>query len=245
MKILAITQARYSSTRFPGKVLRPLGKSTVLDLHLKRIKQSQFITDFMVATTQEPESKEIEEIAERNGFKVFHGSLDDVLDRFYQAAKNIAPDYIVRLTSDCPIIDATFIDDLIKKFFDKKADYAANCLVPTLPDGMDAEIFSFKTLETAWRDAKKKSEREHVTPYIRDCGLFKIESVEYSPGLGHLRLTLDTPEDYELINKLVNKVGEDGQLNDYVKCLDENPDWLKINSKFERNEGLKKSISED
>ena len=244
-KILAITQARYSSSRLPGKVLKSLGSGTVLDLHLKRIHQSKLINQFVVATTEEPESAEIEAIAARNNFECFHGSTDDVLDRFYQTARKYNPDYVVRLTSDCPLIDPFYIDDLIKTFLLKKVDYAANCLNPTLPDGMDAEIFTFNALETAWRDADKNSEREHVTPYIRNSGLFKIQSVEYPLNWDSIRLTLDTTEDYELISKLVSVVGEDGTMNQYVKCLKLNPEWLKINSKYERNEGYLKSLKND
>lgn len=242
---MAITQARFSSSRLPGKVLKPLGTGTVLDLHLKRIKKSKLINQFVVATTNEPQSSEIEAIAKKNNFACLRGSLDDVLDRFYQAAKETRPDYIVRLTSDCPLIDPFYVDDLIKKFLDKKVDYAANCLNPTLPDGMDAEIFSFNALETAWKEAEKISEREHVTPFIRDCGKFKIESVEYPLDFGKFRLTLDTHEDYELISKLVSEIGEGARMEDYIQCLMKNPEWLKINSKYERNEGLKKSLQED
>lgn len=242
---MVITQARISSSRLPGKVLLPLGTGSVLDLHLKRIKKSKLITDFAVATTQESQTEKIESIALNNGFTCFHGSLEDVLDRFYQCAKEIKPDYVVRLTSDCPLIDSFFIDDLIEKFLDKKIDYAANCITPSLPDGMDAEIFSFASLEVAWKEARKKSEREHVTPFIRDCGKFEIESIEYPYGYGHIRLTLDTKEDYDLISKVVFEVGEDGAMEDYVQCLKRNPEWLKINSQYERNEGLKKSLLED
>lgn len=245
MKIVAITQARFSSSRLPGKVLLPLGSATVLDLHLKRIKKSQLINQFVVATTNEPESIEIESIAKKNNFLCFHGSLDDVLDRFYHAAKNLKADYVVRLTSDCPLIDSFYIDDLISKFLEKKVDYASNCLRPTLPDGMDAEIFSLAALETAWKDSHKKSDREHVTPFIRDCGKFKIYSVEYPLELEKYRLTLDTSEDYELIKRLVTEVGESGNTEDYIMCLNRNPAWLEINSKYERNEGLKKSLQED
>lgn len=199
----------------------------------------------MVATTDEPESMEIESIAMKNNYGCFHGNLNDVLDRFYQAAKNIQPDYVVRLTSDCPLIDPFYIDDLIKKFLERNVDYATNCLVPTLPDGMDAEIFKFTALETAWREASKKSEREHVTPFIRESGKFKIFSVEYPLDLGSFRLTLDTSEDYELIKKLIAETGEEATLDNFLQSLKRNPEWLKINSQYERNEGLKKSLQND
>lgn len=245
MKIVAVTQARYSSSRLPGKVLLPLGGRSALALHLKRIKESKKITDYIVATTEEKESIEIEKIAKEYGFKVFHGSLEDVLDRFYQACKNEKPDLVLRLTSDCPLIDPQLIDDLIEKFLSAKSDYAANCLNPTLPDGMDAEIFTFNALETAWKDATLKSEREHVTPYIRNCGKFKISSIEYPHDWGKYRLTLDTKDDYELLKKLVDDCGENKPIKDYVDHLEQHPELLKINSQYERNEGMKKSLLED
>lgn len=245
MNVVAITQARFSSSRLPGKVLLELGSATVLDLHLKRVKKSKLINKFIVATTNEAESTEIEKIANRHEFDCFHGDLNDVLDRFYRACASSKPDYVVRITSDCPLIDPTLIDDLISKFLEAKVDYAANSLVPTLPDGMDAEIFSFSALETAWKEATKKSEREHVTPYIRDCGKYKTLSVQYPLDYGKYRLTLDTPEDYEVLKKLVDVCGEDANLEEYVSYLSRHEEILKLNSNYERNEGLKKSLKED
>lgn len=239
MKIIAITQARFSSSRLPGKVLKPLGSATVLDLHLKRAKKSKLINQIVVATTDEVQSAEIEMIAKRNNVDCFHGSLLDVLDRYYLAAKQYNPDYVVRITSDCPLIDPSYIDDLIKKFLEKKVDYAANCINPTLPDGMDAEIFTFEALENAWKNAFLAPDREHVTPFIRNNNQFKTYSVEYPKKLENYRLTLDTQEDYDLISKLVNSIGEDASMEEYVKCLENNPEWLTINAKHERNEGLK------
>lgn len=245
MKIIAITQARFSSSRLPGKVLKKLGSKTALDIHLRRIKKSKLITDFIVATTNEPESKEIEAIALAQGFLCFHGNTDDVLDRFYESCRQFNPDYIVRLTSDCPLVDPIYIDDLIEKFLKSSVDYAANCLVPTLPDGMDAEIFSFQSLSKAWREADKKSEREHVTTYIRNSGKFKTMSVEYPVDCSKFRLTLDTPEDFDVLKKVIEIGGEDGSTEDYVKILSIHSEIRKINSMYERNEGLKKSLNED
>jgi spore coat polysaccharide biosynthesis protein SpsF len=245
MQILAITQARISSTRLPAKVLKRLGSATVLDLHLKRVKKSKLISSFLVATTDEVRSSEIEAIAEKNGFESFRGDENDVLDRFYQAAKITRPDLVVRVTSDCPLIDPTFIDDLITKFIESGADYACNCLSPTLPDGMDAEVFKFSALEDAWKNAKKKSEREHVTPYIRDSGKFKILSVTYAHDWGGLRMTLDTEEDYAVLQGLVENCGEEGSCQEYVSYLVGHPELKAINSVYERNEGYKKSLRED
>lgn len=245
MKIVAITQARYSSSRLPGKVLLKLGESTVLDLHLQRIRQSKRIDEWIVATTKEKESDQIIEIAKRNNCQVYQGDLNDVLDRFYQAVKDTKADYVIRFTSDCPLIDPAYIDDLIRVFLEKNVDYACNCLKPTLPDGMDAEIFTFKALEDAWKNAKKKSEREHVTPFIRDCGKFKVYSLEYKKDLSKYRLTLDTPEDYELISQLVSACGENFSMEGYLDYLISNPDLFSLNSKYERNEGYTKSLKGD
>lgn len=245
MKILAITQARFSSTRLPGKVLLTLGQGSVLDLHLKRIKKSKHISSFLVATTIEPESIEIQNVAKKQGFEFFCGDLNDVLDRFYMGALSFKPDIIVRLTSDCPLIDVNYIDDLIEKFLESNVDYAANCIEATLPDGMDVEVFTFTALEKSWQLAKKLSEREHVTPFIRNSGLFKLLYVKYTPDLSHYRLTLDTLEDYQVIKSLVKSCGEDASMQEYLKYLDTHPEIKKINSQIERNEGLKKSIQND
>lgn len=245
MKIIAVTQARISSSRLPQKVLLPLGGKTALDLHLKRAGRSKMINEIIVATTNEPGVEKIVDIAKANNCGVFQGSLDDVLDRFYQAVSDKNPDYVVRLTSDCPIIDPELIDDTIRKFIHSKLDYGANCLNGTLPDGMDVEIFKYSCLETAWKEARLKSEREHVTPYIRNCGKFDILAVDYTPNLGSYRLTLDTIEDYNLIKKLVDDVGEDAPMEDYLSYLRKHPELLNLNNKYERNEGYAKSLKGD
>jgi spore coat polysaccharide biosynthesis protein SpsF len=245
MKIVAITQARFASTRLPGKVLLKIGNDTVLDVHLRRIKRAKLIDQVVVATTLEPEADEIVHIAQANSCAYSRGSLDDVLDRFYQACKEGHPDLVVRLTSDCPIIDPDYIDDLVRQFQKQKVDYASNSLRPTLPDGMDAEIFTFAALEEAWKLAKKKSEREHVTPYIRESGRFQVLSVEYQPDLSNYRLTLDTSEDLALLQALVAACGPDANLKTYIDYLKAHPEIFALNQKYERNEGYKKSLQED
>lgn len=245
MKVVAVTQARISSSRLPQKVLLPLGSVTVLGLHLKRAGKSKLINEIIVATTNEIGVEKIIAEAKSHNCSVFQGSLDDVLDRFYQSVAKDKPEYVVRLTSDCPLIDPELIDDTIKKFIHSQLDYGANCLNNTLPDGMDVEVFKFAALETAWKEAKLKSEREHVTPYIRNSGKFEVLAVDYTPNLGSYRLTLDTVEDYILIKKLVEEVGEDQPMEAYLNYLRKNPELLKINSQYERNEGYQKSLKGD
>lgn len=240
MNIVAITQARFSSSRLPGKVLKKLGSKTVLDLHLTRVKKATLINSVVVATTKEPEADEIEAIAINQGLRCFRGDLNDVLDRFYQSIVQNKPDYVVRVTSDCPLIDPVYINDAIKKFLEAKVDYASNCLKPTLPDGMDVEIFTFEALEDAWKNAMLKSQREHVTSFIRDCGKYKVLSIEYPHNWGEVRMTLDTQEDYEVLGALVDQCGEGATLEEYINYLSTHPEVAGINSKFLRNETYKK-----
>ena len=167
MKVLLITQARIGSTRFPGKVTKMIGNTTLLGLHLQRVKESKKVTDWIVATTYENGVEQIIDIANNAGVKVYQGELNDVLDRFYQAALPYQPDYVVRVTSDCPLVDAHLIDEVIDLTIRNEADYGANILKEEFPDGQDVEVFTFKALEKAWNEAKLSSEREHVTPYIR------------------------------------------------------------------------------
>lgn len=243
--ILAITQARLSSSRLPEKVLKILGTKTVLGLHLERLKKSKLIDKLVVATTAEAGNEKLISIINEQQVDFFQGSLNDVLDRFYQTAKLFRPDYIVRLTSDCPLIDAGLVDELIEKFLKSGADYGSNCVNPTYPDGFDAEIFSFKALEKAWLEAKLNSDREHVTPYIKKHTSKVLFSLENRFDLSHYRLTLDNEEDYLLLTALVKELGDKETWETYTDYLIKHPELTKINKHLERNEGLTKSLKED
>ncbi len=252
MHTLLITQARVSSSRLPAKVLLPLGKGTVLSTHLERLRKSRLVDAFCVATTHEEGAEKIVEIAKECGWLSYQGSTQDVLDRYYQAAAGHHPEYVVRVTSDCPLIDPFYVDDLIEKFIAAKVDYASNGLLrPTLPNGMDCEIFSFSALERAWHNAKLESEREHVTPYlwkntdVKGGTLFKGLSVEYQPDRSSIRLTLDQKEDYTLIQELVKRCGPAASMDDYLKEIDRDPALLKINEMHTRNAGYIKSLQND
>lgn len=250
-KVLAITQARIGSSRLNSKVLLKLGTASVLDLHLKRLKKAKHLTNILVATTHEDGSDQILEIAKRQKCLSFQGDVNDVLDRFYQAAQAVKPDIVVRVTSDCPLIDPKYIDDLVQKFLATDVDYASNTLEPTLPDGCDAEIMWFDTLEEAWENAKLPSEREHVTPYIwknsdaKGGELFSALMVKYAPDRSQYRLTLDEPQDYLVLTKLVDTLGEDASMEDYVRALDEHPEWRSLNSSIKANEGYARSLEKD
>ena len=251
MIVLAITQARYGSTRLPAKILKEVNGMTLLEIHLRRILQSKMITKLKVATTDEEGSMFIIDVCNKVGVDYHQGSVDDVLDRFYQSALPEKPDYVVRVTSDCPLIDPDIIDQTIRTCIEGGYDYASNTLIPTYPDGMDVEVFKFIALERAWKDAKLLSEHEHVTPYIKNNSsvmggtIFKSFNVENEVDLSALRITVDEQRDFEVIKALIECVGIDKHCADYVAYLDAHKDVKDINSSIMRNEGYAKSLAND
>jgi spore coat polysaccharide biosynthesis protein SpsF (cytidylyltransferase family) len=251
MKILAITQARIGSTRLPEKILKTVNDESLLEIHLKRILKSERITKLKVATTTEPDSEKIVKIAKKVGVEIYKGSVDNVLDRFYQTALPEDPDWIVRLTSDCPLIDPVIIDHVIDLAISKNLDYASNTLDPTFPDGLDTEIFKFSALKKAIREAKLPSEFEHVTPYIwknstyKGGKLFKSDCYKNSIDFSSFRLTVDTIEDFKVIEKIINLIGTDKSWYEYVKILQKYPNIKEINKQFIRNEGYIKSLKQE
>ena len=173
VKTSLITQARSGSTRLPGKILKKINDESLLEIHLKRLNKCNNVSNIIVATTDKPEDKVIYDYAIDWGFNSFRGSESDVLDRFYQAVRKEKPDWIVRVTSDCPLIDPILVDKLINFAHDNNTDYCSNTLVENYPDGQDIEVFKFSALEAAWKNANLSSDREHVTPYIRNNSDFK------------------------------------------------------------------------
>ncbi len=239
--IIALTQVRLLSTRLPRKILLPLnGSETVLSLHIKRILQSKKIHKLIVLTTFEDGIDAVLNICQNLNVSFYQGSTDNVLERFYKGAMNTEGTHFLRLTSDCPLIDPQKIDDLVTAFLKTTADYGSNCLRPTLPDGFDAEIFTRDALIQCYRNAKTPKEIEHVTPWMRESGRLQVYSHEEgAESFSSLRMTLDRPEDYDVIKMLVNKVGNFGSMNEYIQCLTNDPDLIelkKTNEMFQRNE---------
>lgn len=251
MKIIAVTQARYGSTRLPAKVLKKVGGDTLLDIHLQRILKSKKISKLIVATTNEIGSKEIVHIAANNGISAYCGSINDVLERFYFAVKDYQPDYVVRLTSDCPLIDPQVIDVVVEDCINSGVDYVSNTLKPTYPDGLDVEAFKFSALKKAYEEASLKSEREHVTPYIKKNSVFNggsiftSKNVESDWNCSDYRMTVDTQEDFDVIEKLINALGKDASWKDYVNYLDRHESIKLLNSNHKRDEGYIKSLLQD
>jgi spore coat polysaccharide biosynthesis protein SpsF len=251
MKILGITQARVGSTRFPGKILRQINGQTLLEIHLHRILKSKLLSSLIIATTFEVGAEQIIAIASDLNVAVFQGSTDDVLSRFYHAAEPERPDFVVRFTSDCPLIDSDIIDAVIEYAISHNYDYASNTLLTTYPDGLDVEVFKYSALVDAFNNATYKSEREHVTPYIwknstsLGADLFTSGCLKHVEDLSDIRITVDTEEDFQVIEHLVQQLGNYSSWLNYVSFLKEKPEVMDINKKNVRNEGYKTSIDGD
>ena len=249
--IYAIIQARMGSTRLPNKVLMDLNGKSVLENIIDRLKKSSCIDKIIVATSINAENIVIEKLCESKEISCFKGSEDDVLDRYYQTCNFFGiseSDNIVRITADCPLIDYNVIDKIIEKHLEDNNDYTSNTIVPTFPDGLDCEVFTFASLEDSWKNACLSSEREHVTLYIKNHPeIFKIENILNDEDLSDLRWTLDEKEDFEFINKIYSYFNnsEIFSTQDVLEVLKENPDLLNINDKFRRDEGLEKSLKND
>lgn len=211
--ILAILQARMSSSRLPGKVAMDANGIPMLAYEISRILQSQKIQKLVVATSTNKEDDRVEEIALSSGIECFRGSLENVLDRYYQCAKQYQATHIVRLTGDCPIIDAKVIDEAIALHLSSDADYTTNGIKRTFPDGLDTEIMTFDTLKYAHTYAKLPEELEHVTHFIyTHSHLFNIQHLCNSQDYSHIRWTLDYKEDYELLKNII-KSQEDNRFS--------------------------------
>jgi len=242
VKIGCIVQARTTSSRLPEKVLMPLPQNSdicVLSQVIRRLKKSEKINSVIIATTVNKTDDKIEDVAKKENICCFRGSEDDVLSRYYYAAKENNVDLVVRVTSDCPCIDPVLIDNLIDLHFDDKNDYTTIGLVRSYPHGLDTEIFSFKILEEMFNNANEKYEREHVTPYIykTHSQKFKIKNYSYKKDCSSIRITLDTLEDYTLLCAVYDCLYSEQKifLTDDIVNLFENKKWLyNINKNVEQ-----------
>ena len=250
IKTILITQARTGSTRLPGKVLKEIVGRSLLQIHLDRLKKCSKVSEIIVATTNKEEDSEIYNKAIAWGFTASRGSESDVLDRFYQAVKDKKADWIVRVTSDCPLIDSSLVDKVISYVQDNDKDYGSNVLIENFPDGQDVEVFKFSALETAWKNAKLLSEREHVTPYIRNNSDYKgatlFTAINYpcEYDFSKIRMTVDETRDFELIEILINKLGVEKSWLEYTNYIIDN-DLDTVNGQIIRNEGFLKSLKND
>jgi len=247
MKTVALIQARMSSRRLPGKVLRDISGQPMILHVLRRARQASSIDSVAVITSVHEDDDAIKDLCAKNRLACFRGSLDDVLDRYYQAARYFQADIVVRLTADCPLLDPRIINKVVQAFHQDAFDYVSNTLDCTYPDGLDTEVFRFAALEKAWQEARLPSEREHVTAYIyKHPELFRLGSVKQEPDLSALRWTVDTPQDLDfvrMIYRLINKV--DFGMQEILTLLQAHPEIMQVNADQQRNEGYLRSLQED
>lgn len=250
IEVLLITQARMGSTRLPGKIFKKIGNESLLSIHCKRLSKVKNADKIVVATTQGKDDEQVFEWALQNGYFSYAGSENDVLDRFYQAAKLYNPKWIVRVTSDCPLLDPELIDKVIEMAKETGVNYCSNIIIENFPDGQDVEVFTFESLEKSWNEATLTSEREHVTPYIRNNiigngkSLFSAKNYDSDGDYSSIRMTVDEEVDFQMISKLISDLGTEKSWKEYV-------DYMKMNrlddynKEIIRNEGYLNSTKND
>jgi len=234
MRVVAIIQARMGSTRLPGKVLLDLAGEPVLARVVNRTQRATTLDEIVIATTTESRDEAIVELCSSRGWAHFRGSEDDVLDRYYQAAKKHHADIVVRITSDCPLIEPEIIDKVVQEFLERQpeVDYASNTWPQrTFPRGLDTEVMRIDVLERAWREDHNPAWREHVTPYIyRNPDRFRLHNVINPVDYSAMRWTVDTPEDLAFVRRIYDYFGHDRfSWREVLKVLEEHPEWMEIN----------------
>lgn len=253
MKIITIVQARTGSSRLPKKVIMPLaGKPLILRM-LERVRKSGLAGDIVLAVTQDSTDDTLANIGEKGGYKIYRGSTSDLLDRHYKAGLHYGAEAIVKIPSDCPLIDPDIITRVISKFISDKEryDYVSNLHPATYPDGNDVEIIRMEALEIAWNKAIKNFEREHTTPYLwENPELFKIGNVEWETGLDYSmthRWTIDYPEDYLFIKEIYDSLYNSNHyfgLNDILNHIKTHPGIKEINQKYNGVNWYRNHLSE-
>ena len=241
MKTVAIIQARMGSTRLPGKVISKIQDYSMLEIIYKRLKKSKGVDKIIIATTSLDKDNEIEDLCIKNRIDFYRGSEKNVLKRFYEAAKLFQADTVIRITADCPLVDARLVDEAINLFYDKNVDYLSNVNPPTYPDGFDIEIFGINALTKAHENARNEYELEHVTPYITENYQMTKYIMKNSIDLSHIRLTVDQPEDLLVIKDLFKYFAPNIYFSyeDVMNVYNTNIEIFSQNHNIERNEGMK------
>ncbi|ERK28533.1 cytidylyltransferase domain-containing protein [Clostridium intestinale] len=240
MNIVCIVQARVGSTRLPRKVLKKICGKTILEHDIDRLKRVKNIDKIVIATTTEKKDIEIVNETNRLGITCFRGSEKDVLSRYYYAAKENNADIVVRITSDCPLLDCRITENTINYYLENSYDYVSNTLERTLPRGLDTEVFSFNILEKAFNEAILDRDREHVTSYIYTSkDKFSLGSYRFSKDYSNHRWTLDTEEDFNFISCIYNELYKKNKyfdMNDILNLLNRRADLLAINKDINQKE---------
>lgn len=248
MRTVAIIQARMGSSRLPGKVMADLGGRPMIQCVVSRAERAQNLDAVLVATSDQPGDDELAQYCQHAGIRCFRGSENDVLDRYYHAARHAEADVVVRLTADCPLLAPEVIDLVVANFREGGFDYVSNTLECTYPDGLDTEVFQREALERSWREATLKSEREHVTPYIHQHpDRFRLKNVAQKDDYSALRWTVDEPQDLEFVRAIYLRAGDPIAfgMQTVLDLMREYPELGQLNAGFQRNEGYLKSLRED
>ena len=221
-----------TSSRLPGKVLAPIAGEPMLERVVRRTLRARAVDAVVIATTTEPIDDAIVDVCRDRGRSIFRGSRDDVLDRYHGAAAAYHADVVVRITSDCPLVDPEIVDRTIQEFTSASADYASTGLPPApFPCGLDVEVIARAALERAWKEDRDPAWREHVTPYLyQHPERFRLRAVAADRDYSHLRLTVDTADDLRLVEKIFAHFGHDHfSWRDATALLEQHPAWLEIN----------------
>jgi len=238
MNITCIIQARLGSKRFPKKIFKKIGNKSLIELIIDRVQLSKKINQLVVAIPQKKSDDKLYNHLKELNIKIFRGSENNVLKRFYETAKKFKSDLIVRITSDCPFVDHNIIDKMIKLIIDKKKDYVTNASPPSFPDGLDVEVFNFKSLTKTYLSAKKKYELEHVTPYMRTSGKFNTLNYACDRNFSNFRLTIDEKKDLNFVKKIYSSFKNKKKIGwpELRKMMIESP------GKFEENKSIMRNL---
>ena len=239
MRTVAIVQARMGSTRLPSKVMSPIVGKPLIELLLTRLSNAQSIDEIVVATSISTRNDILAKHVESIGYKVFRGSENDVLDRYFRAAIASSADVIVRITGDCPLIDPAIVDSTVSLRIESGADYASNTAPPSFPDGLDTEVFTMSSLAIAHAQATTTAQREHVTPFIRESGQFRTANLISTIDMSSMRWTVDEPADFEVVKSVFEHFAprKDFQFSDIIALTKTNPELFAGNQHLIRNEG--------
>ena len=237
-KIVAIIQARIVSTRLPGKVLLDVEGKPMLWHVIERLRRARQLDEIILAIPDTKENDVLEEFAKENNLKYFRGPEEDVLSRYYLAAKSFGADTIVRITSDCPLVAPEVVDRVVRECLKSGADYTSNILKRTYPKGLDVEVFTFEALEKSFQEAKAGAEKEHVTLYIREHPeKFRRTNVENDRDLSRFRWTVDEKEDLEFVQEVYKKLFQEGKIfsmKEIIDLLRKEPKLVEINKNIKR-----------
>jgi len=246
MRVLGLIQARVSSARLPAKVMQPLLGVPMILRQIERLNRCRQVSQWVVAISQDATDDVLEDLLRTAGVAVFRGALNDVLGRFYAAAQVYPAEHIVRITADCPLIDAAVVDEVVALHLQDKPDYTSNVMPPTFPDGLDVEIMSYSTLQRLHQLAQLPSQREHVTLYLRQhTAQFSVALLRAPNDLSDLRWTVDEAADFTFVAAVYERLYAHNpafQMQDVVRLLAQDVALSDVNAHYSRNAGLTLSL---